>query len=127
MAKPKFNPKDFLLQRGELVLMAGAGLCLVVLLLWGASKWASAENPDKIARDLAMKSDEVKKKIETEKPTAEQLEEIKPPAIILEPSRNTPATTDAFPLSGPVFDPTAQPSLKRENPFVLGIGDYQAD
>ena len=126
-AKIKFDAKDFLLRKGEILVMGAAGFCLVVLLFWGVTKWASAEDPSKIASELATKSNQVKTNIATGKASEADLEAIKPAEFVIKPQINTPARTSDFPSSGPVFDPVAQPNTKRENPIVLNVRDYQID
>ncbi|VTS00915.1 unnamed protein product [Gemmata massiliana] len=126
-AKVKFDAKDFLLRKGEILVMGVAGVSLVALLFWGVTKWASAEDPNKIASDLARKSEQVKTNIATGKPTEAELDAIKPAEFIIKRQNNTPARTNDFPVSGPIFDPTAQPSTKRDNPIVFNVGDYQID
>ena len=129
MAKPKIklDVKGFLLRKGEVLAMGVAGFCLVVLLLWGASKWSSAKDPNEIAKGLADQSNRVTAGIEKGEPKAEDLDAIKPQDFIVKPVINKPATTSAFPWHGPVFDPTAQPNTKRENPVVFNVTDYQVD
>lgn len=125
--KIKFDPRDFLLRRGEFLAMGVAGFCLVVLLAWGASKWASAENPTKIAEGLGNKSAAVKQAIEKGEASAEDKAKIELPPFLKLPSKNTPAKTADFATSWHQFDPTAAPNTKRENPTVYNIGDYQVD
>lgn len=129
MAKPKIklDVKGFLLRKGEVLAMGAAGFCLVVLLLWGASKWSSAKDPNEIAKGLADQSNRVTTSIDKGEPKPEDLEAIKPQEFIVKPVINKPATTSAFPWHGPVFDPVAQPSTRRENPVVFNITDYQVD
>ena len=43
MAKTKFDPKDFMLRRGERVVMGVAGFFLLLLLIWGANKATSVD------------------------------------------------------------------------------------
>ncbi len=108
--------------------MGVAGFCLVVLLLWGATKWSDAQDPNKIAKELAMSSNSVTEGINSNRElTSDELKEIQPLPFITKPQINTPAKTEAFPFTGPVFDPTAQPSTKRENPIVFNVTDYQVD
>ena len=58
MAKAKFNVKEFLLRRGEVLVMGVAGFFLVVMLLWGANKWGSAMDPDKESKALKTRASE---------------------------------------------------------------------
>ena len=53
MAKVKFDPKDFLLRKGELLAMGISGFILAILLIYGATKWTSAQDPAKTAQALA--------------------------------------------------------------------------
>ncbi|MDY3556908.1 hypothetical protein R5W24_006082 [Gemmata sp. JC717] len=126
-AKIKFDPKDFLLKKGEYLVMGVAGFCLVVLLLWGVSKWGSAKDPTDIASKLAQSANSLTQKIQNDTASPKDLEEIQPPPFITKPPINRPARINDFPIQVPLFDPTAQPNTKRENPFVLTIGEYQVD
>ncbi len=125
--KIKFNAKDFLLRRGELLAMGAAGLCLVVLLGWGASKWTSAKDPNDIAKELANKSDQVKRTIAEGKASDADLAQVELPPFLKFPPVNKQAKTSDFATNNPPFDPTGTPNTKRENPIVYVIGDYQVD
>lgn len=126
-SKVKFDPKDFLLKKGEYLAMGVAGFCLVVLLLWGASKWGSAKDPNDIARGLSESADRLTQRIQSDAPTPEELKEIQPADFIVKPPINKPAKISDFPIQVPLFDPTAQPNTKRENPIVFNVTEYQVD
>ncbi|VTS10753.1 unnamed protein product [Gemmata obscuriglobus UQM 2246] len=126
-AKIKFDPKDFLLKKGEYLVMGVAGFCLVVLLIWGVTKWSSAKDPTEIASKLAQSANNLTQKIQNDSASPKDLEEIQPLPFIVKPPINKPAKISDFPIQVPLFDPTAQPNTKRENPFVLTVGEYQVD
>jgi hypothetical protein len=128
MAKPKFDPKDFLLKKGELIAMGISGFVLAVLLIWGATKWTSAKDPADTAEQLKKSAQNVHSKISDPSGTKqEDLERLQLPKWIVEPPSFRSAKVPEFTQTGQLFDPTAQPSTKRENPTVLAVGDYQVD
>jgi hypothetical protein len=127
MAKPKFDPKDFLLRRGETLVMGLSGFFLFLLLVWGASKWTSAMDPAKEAKGLTEQADAVNRKIDSGDPDPADLEKLKLQAWLTEQRKFLAAKASDFTPPGILFDPTGQPSTKRENPVVLPIGDFQAD
>jgi hypothetical protein len=127
MAKPKFNAKEFLLRRGEVLVMGAAGFFLLVMLVWGASKWGSA-NPVKEVDTLKTQVAQVNSKIENGTPADADLDQLKPPAWIKTGFAFKPVPVATFAQAKwPLRDPVAQPSTKRDNPDVLPIGDYQVD
>ena len=128
MAKAKFDLKAFLLKRGETVVMGVAGFFLLVLLIWGVSKIGSAKDPAQIANgDLKDKSQRVYSGIEGGTPEQADPDALKLPPWLTTSNGFKPAKVPDFSQSNPLFDPTAQPNTKRENPAVLIIGDYQVD
>ena len=56
MAKPKINVKDLLIRRGEHIVLGLAGVCLVVLLIWGVKTGLGATNPDAIVTEMDTKA-----------------------------------------------------------------------
>jgi hypothetical protein len=127
MAKAKFDPKDFLLRRGEVLVMGISGFFLVLMLIWGVSKWSSAMDPKEKADKLTQLAESVNTKIKTGTPTAEQTQSLDLPEW-LKPKPGGLAKASAADFSmGQLFDPTAAPSTKRDNPIVLPIGEFQAD
>lgn len=127
MAKVKFDFKDFLLRKGEVLVMGAAGFFLAVMLIWGVSKWGSA-NPTKEVAELNTKVNQVKSNIENGTPDPADLERVKAPDSIIRPYQFKPAPVSAFAQAKwPMRDPVAQPSTKRDNPTVLTIGAYQVD
>jgi hypothetical protein len=127
MAKPKFDAKDFLLRRGETLVMGVAGLFLFLLLVWGVSKGTSAMDPDKESKNLLSQADGVTKKIENGTPADADLDQLKMPASLEKNSKLVAAPATVFLGPGRFFDPTAQPNTKRENPLVVPIGNFQID
>lgn len=127
MAKPKLDVKAFLLQKGELLVMGFAGLCLVVLLIWGVSKRSSAKDPVQIANELKGKSNAVYSGIESGTPDPADAAQLTLPPWLEKTNVFRPAKVPEFTQATPLFDPTAQPNTKRENPLVWGIGEYQVD
>ena len=125
-SKPKLDMKEFLLKKGEYVVLGVAGAGLLFLLFLGGSTYSEAKDPKKISADLTSKATRIQAAVND-------------PA---DPGAVTPLTgqygpdkgggykqipVSEFALSGVMFDPTARPDTKRENPRVLGIGDYQVD
>src|SRR5579883_537277 len=127
MAKVKFDPKDFLLRRGEVLVMGVSGFFLLLMLIWGASTWGTAKDPEKESKQLSDKANVVKQKINNGTPDENDTKSINLPDWVVKPYVFNTASSAAFKQSGPLFDPTAQPSTKRENPGVLTIGEYQVD
>jgi hypothetical protein len=127
MAKPKLDLKGFLLRKGEVLVMGVAGFFLALLLIWGVSKRTSAQDPTKIANDLKMKSQAVYTKIQSGTPDETDAQALKLPPWLTTSNAFKPAHVPQFTQTGPLFDPTAQPNTKRENPGVLGLGEYQVD
>ena len=55
-SKLKFDFKNFLLKKGEYLAMGIAGFFLVLLMLWGITKWSSAKDPVAIDKELTTKA-----------------------------------------------------------------------
>lgn len=127
MAKAKLDLKGFLLKRGEHLAMGFAGFLLVVFLIYGASKWTSAQDPTDTVRKFQTSAQNVYTGIDKGTPDANDKSKIElAPWIKVKPGF-APARTDEFGLSGPLFDPTGTPNTKRENPTVFGIRENQID
>ncbi len=127
MAKAKFDAKEFLLRKGEVLAMGISGFFLAVLLIWGATKWGSAQDPTVTANKLKQSSQSVTAAIEGGTPSEADKDQLKlPPWIVIKSDFRT-AKVPEFYQTGQLFDPTAQPNTKRENPNVLPIGEYQVD
>ncbi|MCI0704158.1 MAG: hypothetical protein L0241_24130 [Planctomycetia bacterium] len=123
--KAKLDLKDFFLRRGEVLAMCAAGFFLAVLLIWSATTWAGAKDPHKIAKDMTNASQNVKRQIGNTDP-GEPLPV--PPWIEKAPGMaNKQIERKDFNITTPLFDPTAQPNTKRENPLVFPIRAYQVD
>ncbi len=123
MAKPKikFNPKDFLLQKGEWLLLGLAGFGLVVLLIMGVSTGTGAENPDDIAGKMSSQAAGIHDKVANDKNQnppglPDWFDKIRP---------GEPVPSNLFIVKGPLFDPVTRPDTRRENPMVFGIEDYE--
>lgn len=127
MAKVKFDPKDFLLRKGEVLVMGVSGFFLLLMLIWGASTWSTAKDPEKESKQLSDKAKGVSQKINNGTADPADSDKIQLPPWVVKPYVFNTASATAFKQSGPLFDPTAQPSTKRENPGVLTIGEYQVD
>ena len=123
-SKLKFDFKDFLLKRGEYLAMGIAGFFLVILTLWGITKWSSAKDPDKISKDMTQKAASVTSQVNGDQVTDADKEEAKPPTWVTTISPFRAALVSDFPITTPLFDPIAKPDTKRENPNVLPIGLY---
>ena len=125
-SKPKLNVKELLLKKGEYLVLGVAGAGLLLLLLGGGSAYSEAKDPKKIADGLTSKAQRINSAVnDPADPGA-----VPPLDGVYKPG--TPGTYPRIPvqdfaLSGVMFDPTARPDTKRENPRVLGIGDYQVD
>src|SRR3954452_22883075 len=103
MAKSKFDAKDFLLRKGEFLAMGISGFILAVLLIYGATKWTSAQDPAKTALDLKSRSDSVHKAIQNGQPSEGDLVALEPPLWIrVKPSFETPKVP-AFKQEGQLF------------------------
>jgi hypothetical protein len=127
MAKVKFNTKDFLLRRGEVLAMGAAGFFLLILLIWGATKWTSAMDPDKESKELIRKADAVNQKINTGEASDEDKKPLALPPWMVTKSDLRYAKASDFPMGTSLFDTTGTPNTKRENPIVLPIGEHQVD
>src|SRR5436309_1996154 len=125
MAKSKFDAKDFLLRKGEVVAMGISGFILAVLLIYGATKSTSAQDPTKTANELKQRSQAVHTAIQTGQPSPDDVAKLTQPDWIIKPFTFKTAKVPEFEqATQPLFDPTAQPNTKRENPNVLTIGAY---
>jgi len=128
-SKSKVDVKQFLLRKGEYVAMGIAGFFLVILMLWGITKYsnASAKDPEKITKDFMTKAESVRTQIAVTTPTEADKGLAVVPEWVDTPYQFKPAPVSEFQLTGPPFDPTAKPDTKKENPNVLPIGAYQVD
>ena len=123
----KTGAKSKFVAKGEYIAMGVSGLFLALLLIWGASRWAGAQDPAKISSDLNQKAQQVHNRIATGDISAEDAEAAKQPDWVAKTSEYKAARIDDFKITGPQFDPIAKPDTKRENPRVLPIGAYQID
>ena len=126
-SKPKIDFKQLLLNKGEYIVLGGAGLFLVILLISGVSKWTSAKDPKQIANDLTSSAQRVHTKIAGSDINPDDLKATVPPPWIVKPSEFKMVNVKDFPITGPQFDPIAKPDTKKENPTVLPLGAYQVD
>jgi hypothetical protein len=127
MPKPKIDPKEFLLKNGEKLAMGLSGGVLALLLIWGATKYTSAKPPDETAKYLKQQTQNVYTAIQNGEASPDDVAKLGLPEWIrTKPSFATPRVPE-FTQTGTLFDPTAQPNTKRENPTVLTIGAYQVD
>jgi hypothetical protein len=128
-SKSKIDIKQFLIAKGEYVAIGVAGLFLVILLLWGITKWSSAKPPTETVKALKTGADQVQRGINRGKSelTEEDKQPAQVPVWVTTPYVFNPVSTKDFPLTNPQFDPTAKPDTKRENPHVLPIEVYQVD
>lgn len=128
MAKAKFNLKEFLLHKGEVVVMGISGFILLLLLIWGASAWGNAVDPAAEVKKLTSNSQSILQRIESNEVDSSELEKLKPPSWLTERFTFKTARSDEFARrEALLFDPVAQPSTKRENPRVLELTEYQVD
>ena len=127
MAKMKMDVKGFLLRKGEVLVMAVSGFFLAIMLVWGASKWTSAKDPTSTANELKNKSKQVYSRIESGQPDAADEDKLKLPPWLVQGNAFKYAPASAFAATGTLFDTTAQPNTKRDNPAVAGLGEYQVD
>lgn len=126
-SKSKLDFKDLMLKKGEYVVLGVAGLGLLLLLMGGVSTYSEAKDPKTIANGLTSKAKNIDQAVtrEAEPGAVPKLEDWAVPGgkgggYAAVPVRD-------FPQSGVMFDPTARPDTKRENPRVMGIGVYQVD
>jgi hypothetical protein len=125
--KAKVDFKQLLLAKGEYAAMGLSAFFLLVLLLWGITKWSSAKDPSQITKDLQAKAKAVHNKITNGEINAEDEKVIQPPEWVAKPLNFKVATEADFKITGPQFDPIAKPDTKKENPRVLPIGFYQVN
>ena len=115
-----------LLKKGEWIALGGAGACLVLLLLWGMKQGAKAVDPEKESATIVQKASGIQEKIRNGKPEEKDIPPI-PAWVATGGSKPTPATVNEFPFTGPLFDITARPDTKRDNPIVFGVDEFQLD
>jgi hypothetical protein len=127
-SKTKFDIKDLMLKKGEYVVLGVAGLGLLLLLMGGFSTYSEAKDPKTIANGLTSKAKNIDAAVtrEADPGAVPKLEDWAVPGAKGGSSYAAIPVKD-FPLSGVMFDPTARPDTKRENPRVQGIGVYQVD
>ncbi|HEX4608051.1 MAG TPA: hypothetical protein VH092_07590, partial [Urbifossiella sp.] len=125
-AKPKLNVQDLLLKKGEYLVLGVAGAGLLLLLLWGGSAYSEAKDPKKISDNLTSKAKSIDAAVgrDADPSAVPPLDGIYLPG---KPGGYPTVPVKDFALAGVMFDPTARPDTKRENPRVLGLGDYQVD
>jgi hypothetical protein len=125
--KPKLDLKDFLLRKGEYLVLGVAGAGLLLLLLWGGSTYSEAKDPKKVADALTSKAQRINAAVNDPADPAA----VPPLEDWAKPGKGGSSYVQIpvkdFALSGVMFDPTARPDTKRENPRVLPIGDFQVD
>ncbi|HUR53125.1 MAG TPA: hypothetical protein VMZ71_03265, partial [Gemmataceae bacterium] len=114
-----------LLKKGEWIALGGAGACLVLLLFWGVRQGAKAVDPEKESKEIVQKSSNIQNLIRTGPPKNEDIPEI--PAWVHTGGKMTPVPVQELPVTGPLFDITARPDTKRDNPLVFGIEEFQID
>lgn len=127
MAKAKFDAKGMLLKNGEKIAMGVSGFILAVLLVYGATKWTSAKDPNETANKLKQQSESVHRAIRDGQPSQADRDQLTLPDWLTKPHSWKAPRVPEFTQTGQLFDPTAQPNTKRENPVVQGIGAYQVD
>ncbi len=127
-SKSKVDFKDLMLRKGEYVVLGVAGLGLLLLLMGGISTYSEAKDPKTIVTGLTSKAKNIDAAVtrEAEPGAVPGLEDWAKPGSKGGSSYAAIPVKD-FPLSGVMFDPTARPDTKRENPRVMGVGVYQVD
>ncbi|QDU23439.1 hypothetical protein [Urbifossiella limnaea] len=125
-SKPKFDIKEFMLKKGEYVVLGVAGAGLLLLLFLGGTTYTEAKDPKKIADGLTSKAQQIQRSVgDPADPSA-----VPPLTGMYDPTKPggyIQIAASDFPLSGVMFDPTARPDTKRENPRVDRIGSFQVD
>jgi len=126
-SKAKFDIKEFMLKKGEYVVLGVAGAGLLLLLFLGGSTYSEAKDPKKIADGLTSKAQNIQRSVSADAdPSA-----VPPLTGIYDPTKPggyAMIQVGDFAVPGVVkFDPTARPDTKRENPRVEGIGTFQVD
>jgi hypothetical protein len=128
-SKSKVDFKQILIAKGEYIAMGTAGLFLAVLLMWAASRWSSAKDPDKISKELLTKAQNVQSSISNPNVeiTPEMLGEGQLPDWLTKKFEYRRVAVSHFATKGPLFDPIAKPDTKKENPIVWPLVNYQVD
>ncbi|HEY3787793.1 MAG TPA: hypothetical protein VGL71_03015, partial [Urbifossiella sp.] len=125
-AKVKFDFKELLLKKGEHIALGVAGVSLVIMLIWGISAFAGAANSTEISKEFNTKAASIDSAIKNPNDTQEP-----PPlpewAKLGKATPHDKVPVAEFELIGTLFDPTGRPDVKRENPTVFGIEEYQVD
>ncbi|CAN5502256.1 hypothetical protein BH11PLA2_BH11PLA2_03640 [soil metagenome] len=117
----KFKAKDFLMQKGEKVVLGAALAGLGLLGVMGVTQLLSAESPAK--KKLVF--DEAKARIDKERERPDGPTDVKPletPDLAMRPIDPRYFESKYLP-----FETVDTPSDKRDNPVVLGITDAQVD
>ncbi len=128
-AKAKFDPKEFLLSKGEYLIVGFGGFMLLLLLIVGVLALSETADPQKIANELVQKSQSVRSRINdpNAQPSEQELEPVKVPEWAEKGIAFVPASPADFPVYTPLFDTVAKPDPRKERPFVVPIQQYQVD
>ncbi|MBA2225390.1 MAG: hypothetical protein N3E46_03665 [Gemmataceae bacterium] len=128
-SKPKMDPKQLLLNKGEYLALGIGGFALLVLLILGVMTLAQTEDPQKIAKDLTQKATSLRSRINdpNAQPTPQDLEAVQVPDWVEKGMVFKPADVRDFPVHTPLFDTVAKPDPRKERPFVVPIRQYQVD
>lgn len=127
MAKAKLDLKGFFLKRGEHLAMGFAGFLLVVFLIYGATKWTSAQPPASTVSKFQSGTQAVYTRIDTGTVDPNDLTQVELAEWIKGGATFKQVDPSQFGFGGPMFDPTGSPNTKRENPTVLSIREHQVN
>jgi hypothetical protein len=125
--KSKFDFKQLMLKKGEYIALGAAAFFLVLLFGMGVSHWAGAKDPNDFAKEMNTRAAQVQSRMTATDISEEDGKLAEAPEWIKKKFAFTNVPVERFPLNTPLFDPTAKPSTKRENPNVYAIGNYQID
>lgn len=125
--KSKVDLKQFMVNKGEYVGMGLAGFLTLLFMIWGITRWSSAQNPEEISKKLISQAEMVHRNIQNGTISPEDEAKTVPPEWVTKGIQYKPIPAGAFTITGPVFDPIAKPDTKKQNPAVLPIGAFQVD
>src|SRR5262249_47237339 len=126
MAAPKFDIKQFLLQRGEFVGLGVAGAIVTLLLIMAAMKGLSSPGPGKNVDILADASKRVNNRLRTEKPADGGIQEKADLKSLAQADKSIePADTGKFRIALNYFFPPGQTDAKRRGVTVLAASEFR--
>jgi len=120
----KFNAKEFLLTKGEKIVLIAALVGLGIFAVLGISQFVSAESPARKSAEFKDTANAITSRVQR----SEGVADIKPLDASLM-GESSFITIDSKHFRNPAlpFEPVDTPSNKRDNPVVLGITEAQVD